>query len=224
MQYRAVIFDLFGTLVYSFSTQDHARQMEEMARLLGVSPKDFAEQWGATRRERETGRIAAIADNVRRVAEPLNARVTEDQVDSAVRWYTAFARAAFRPREDAVSTLRKIRNAGFSLISDCGPQAPGLWASSPLDGLVDVTVFSCLAGLKKPDPRIYREACRQLGVNPAECLYIGDGSSRELTGASVVGMTAVQVEAVPKGNSLVIDGESWSGKRIESLGEVLGLI
>ena len=94
----------------------------------------------------------------------------------------------------------------------------------PLASLVDVPVSSAVERVKKPDARIYRLACERLGVTPSQCLYVGDGGSHELTGAAKVGMTAVQVAAVPKDDTLIIDGESWPGKRIETLSEVLGLL
>ena len=46
----------------------------------------------------------------------------------------------------------------------------------------------------KPDPGIYLEACRLLGVAPAACLFVGDGNGRELDGAKGVGMEAVRIE------------------------------
>ena len=49
--------------------------------------------------------------------------------------------------------------------------------------------------LAKPDPRIYEMAVEGLGVAAEECLYVGDGTSNELTGASRVGMTAVLMRA-----------------------------
>jgi len=38
---------------------------------------------------------------------------------------------------------------------------------------------------------MYRLACTGLAVTPAECLYVGDGGSGELTGAAAVGMRPV---------------------------------
>ena len=44
----------------------------------------------------------------------------------------------------------------------------------------------------KPDPQIYRTTIEQLGVNPAETLYIGDGGDDELAGAERAGLRAAQ--------------------------------
>ena len=74
----------------------------------------------------------------------------------------------------------------------------------------------------KPDPGIYELACERLGVQPGNCLYIGDGSSRELTGASTVGMDAVLIR-VPNDTENG-DREDWQGTRISSVEEVLNLV
>ncbi len=79
--------------------------------------------------------------------------------------------------------------------------------------------------MKKPDPRIYRIATDQLGVEPETCLYIGDGSSGELTGAAQVGMHPILLN-LPENNpdAHQIDKEDWNGPAISSLSEVLMLV
>lgn len=54
------------------------------------------------------------------------------------------------------------------------------WARSPLAPYVSCTLFSCLTGLAKPDPRIDLAATRQLGVDPEDALYVGDVCRRTL--------------------------------------------
>ncbi len=48
--------------------------------------------------------------------------------------------------------------------------------------------------MKKPDPCIYEEAARRLGVAFNECVFVGDGGSNELAGAKAVGMKAIQAK------------------------------
>ncbi len=45
--------------------------------------------------------------------------------------------------------------------------------------------------MEKPSRRIYEIACERLKVQPQQCLYVGDGSSKELTGAASVGMLPI---------------------------------
>ena len=74
------------------------------------------------------------------------------------------------------------------MLSDSSPDVPPLYAETPLAEWVDASVFSCLVRLKKPDPDIYELVCKYLRVSPNQCVYVGDGGSRELSGAQAVGM------------------------------------
>jgi putative hydrolase of the HAD superfamily len=112
------------------------------------------------------------------------------------------------------------------LISDCSPETPAAWPATPFHGLFDVTVFSCVVSMKKPDPRIYRLATDKLGLEPRDCLYVGDGSSNELTGALKVGMHPVLISDPNESvDAHYIDREKgWLGPVIHSLKEVLELV
>ena len=115
-----------------------------------------------------------------------------------------------------------------ALISDCSAETPESWTDTPLESLMDVTAFSCVAGIKKPDPRIYHLACERLGVNPQDCIYVGDGSSRELTGASQVGMHAVLIsvayeEVFDSYDAYRREARDWKGPVISALSDVLAL-
>ena len=46
-------------------------------------------------------------------------------------------------------------------------------------------------GAAKPDPRIFREAARVLGVEPAACLHIGDDLALDVQGAREAGLSAL---------------------------------
>ena len=45
-----------------------------------------------------------------------------------------------------------------------------------------------MAVMVKPNSHIYQHACKNLGVAPSDCIFIGDGNSDELRGAAQVGM------------------------------------
>jgi putative hydrolase of the HAD superfamily len=132
------------------------------------------------------------------------------------------------PRAGAVELLTYLRAAGYriGLVSDCAAEIPMLWPQSTFAPLIEATVFSVETGARKPHQRNYRLICEQLGVAPERCLYIGDGGSRELTGATQFGMQAVLI-SVPYERHLVMereDAQQWQGPVVESLGEVLGLL
>jgi len=65
-------------------------------------------------------------------------------------------------------------------------------ARAAVHGLFDVVVESSKVGLRKPDPRFYRLACDQLGVEPAACVFLDD-LGINLKPAKAMGMTTIKV-------------------------------
>ena len=65
-------------------------------------------------------------------------------------------------------------------------------------------VLSSVFGHRKPDPHIYWEAARRIGVQPEKCAYVGDNPSRDVVGTRNAGfgmvillMNPVEVEKEP---------------------------
>lgn len=209
---RAVIFDLWNTLA-EWPDEVWSEVRPQVAARLGLTAEEFESRWyGELAEMRETGSTAeALA---RLAASPLD-------VEEIVEMRRSITRRGLVPVAGAVETIAELRERGFrlGLITVCSDDVPELWAETPFHGLFDVEVFSCSVGLRKPDPRIYELACEQLGVEPREAVFVGDGANDELAGAERVGMTAVGVES-PGGE--LPDG--WDGPRIRDLTQLLQLV
>ncbi|MEK6275304.1 MAG: HAD family hydrolase [Actinomycetota bacterium] len=216
MKYRAVIFDLWQTLV-PWNVDEANRFYDRMAEEVGAERGRFREVWHAGRPSRETG---PIADQLRSLFEELG---VEGDLDVLIDLRRDWAKRTLVPRPDALETLAELRRRGhrLGLISVCSQDVPDVWDETPFAGVLDETVFSCDVGISKPDPRIYEIACERLGVEAAECLFVGDGANDELPGAERVGMTAVQLRA--PGEELTEPGKAWSGASVEHLSEILEL-
>ena len=213
---RAAIFDLWGTLV-PYPTEAVERTAAAMAEVLRVPVDDFARAWGADFDRRVTG---ALADSLRRVSRTLGIEPRDETIAEAVARRTAMHEAHFLPRADAADALAGLRALGVAvgLLTDCSNELPPVWNASSLRALVDAAVFSCEEGTKKPDPRLYRLVAERLGVRPGECVYVGDGGSDELNGATAAGMCAVQLRT---GDTTQ---PAWDGPRISALGEIVGIV
>lgn len=225
-KYDAVIFDLFGTLVddVGHPEQNAARSRRvktEMADAVGVPQEDFVGLWDVTVSRRNSGDIPSTEAGLKFILQELGITVDTALVQDAVRIRTDYYRQALLPRDDAVETLEtlKARSYKVGLVSNCADPISVLWPTTPFNQHLDTAVLSCEVGLLKPNPQIYLLGCERLGVEPERCLYVGDGSSNELTGASEVGMDAVLIRT-PDDTE---DGkrQSWDGARVSSLGEVL---
>jgi putative hydrolase of the HAD superfamily len=228
MAYRAVIFDLFGTLIRNFSRREYRAVLDRMAALLGAPADEFARAWFDTFPERNLGLATTAEGDIRRVCRRLNVFPSAAHLAAAARLRIDLTRRYLVPREGALEVLGALRARGLrlGLITDCTAEAPLLWPKSPLAPLFDAAVFSCIEHVKKPDPAIYRIACERLGVTPRECLYVGDGSSRELTGARQAGMRPIHLR--PPGEDAEdvhrVDVDTWSGEAVRALTEVLALV
>jgi len=220
----AVVFDFFGTLTRSVR---RGPQHAEIARALGCDPDIVSGVLNRTFRTRARGVFGSAEATLRWVTEQAGGHPQQAQLQAAMPARIDAMRADTRLREDAVSVLTALKERGLAtaLISDCTHELPAFLPGLPVAGLLDACVFSVELGVCKPDARIYLAACDQLGVRPEECLYIGDGGSRELTGAEAVGMTAVRLAASDLGDHLVFDADTaFAGPTITTLTEVLTLV
>ena len=100
---------------------------------------------------------------------------------------------------------------------------PAVWPETAFAGLFDAEVFSCVCGHMKPDAEIYLLCARELGVEPTECLFVGDGANDELAGAQRVGMQAILIHRAGE-EPLWDEVRAWAGPRITSVPEILELV
>ena len=228
-RYRAVVFDLWGTLVDEVShpeeKQRKYRQVTcKMADLLGVDSEAFARAWSRGAIRRIAGAFSSTEEELLHISGVLGVEPSEDRVKASATVRNEFIRGALSPRPGTVETLSTLREAGYrvGLVSNCGDEVSRLWGSTPLAQLFDAVVLSFEVRITKPDVRIYETAARRLGVSAGECLYVGDGSDGELMDASKAGMTAVLMRAP---HDLEDRGrEDWDGVRVTGIHDVLTLL
>jgi HAD superfamily hydrolase (TIGR01509 family) len=84
--------------------------------------------------------------------------------------------AGWIPYPDTEPTLRALRDRGvkIGIVSNHAYDLRPFFAAKHLDGYIGAYAFSYEVGAPKPDPRIFVEACRRLGVREAETLMVGD--------------------------------------------------
>lgn len=229
MKYKAVIFDLFGTLVNLYVGPRYQAMFERVAEILNISPQEMRRYWQKSLYDRSIGVIPDNRAAFRAMLGELGKPVTDSQIDQAIQVRLDYTARALAPRTETVKTIKAIRGAGLktALVSDCTSEVPDVWSDTAFTGLFDVTLFSCSVGVKKPDPRIYRMALDQLGMKAEDCLYVGDGSSNELSGARAVGLKAVLIRD-PDEIVETVDPDTreddWDGERIGRLSELLPML
>ena len=198
--------------------------MSELAATLGVRIEDFKRVWFDPSHRRSVGELRPMSATLAYLCGTINAGVSKEQLECAAAVRLEYIRRSLIPRDGVLETLSRLRDAGIKtgLISNCNSDTSDLWSSTPFADRFDAVLLSCDVGMRKPDPGIYAMACNRLGVEPSDCLFVGDGGSDELTGATNVGMDAVLIRAPDDTENG--DREDWRGARISSLDEVLGLL
>jgi putative hydrolase of the HAD superfamily len=116
-------------------------------------------------------------------------------------WFQALWRRFGEPEvwrlyDDVEETLRELRRRGLRLgiVSNWDSRLRGIAEGKGLLALVDVLVISAEAGVRKPDPGIFRAACGKLDVRPEDAIHVGDLADEDVAGARAAGLRAALIE------------------------------
>ncbi|WP_060887188.1 HAD family hydrolase [Streptomyces caniscabiei] len=227
MPYAAVIFDFYGTLTPSIPAEVWVEQTARSAPPLGIPAPIWCQAFDESFPERIVGALGGVEDTLRILARRCGVEPDPVALSAACAARRSAQSELYALRPDTLPTLRTLRGLGLPIgvLSDCSVELAEFWGSLPLAGLVDGVVLSCEAGLRKPDPELFRLAASSLGVESEDCLYIGDGGSHELSGAAACGMTAVMLRAADwADNDVVMRENDWAGLWIPSLSLVPSLL
>lgn len=198
-----------------------------MARRLGVEPEQWLDLMARTFYMRASGRLGDPVDVLHGLATICGARPSRQTVRSVRRERVTTVAADGPLRPDAAPVLAALRRAGLqtALVSDCWYELPELLPELPVFPLFDARIYSVRVGRCKPHPALFLAACDRLGLSPAECLYVGDGGSQELSGAAAVGMGAIRLAAPDLAGHLTFRPDrSFRGPSVGSLRELLPLV
>ncbi|HEX5188330.1 MAG TPA: HAD-IA family hydrolase [Streptosporangiaceae bacterium] len=227
MPFTAVIFDFFATLTPSTPEHVWAEHTARSAAPLGLDPSDWRQALDDSWAERATGVLGDLPATFRELARRHGAEPGERALAAACAARRAAQHELFRFRPDALAVLEQVRARGFRLgvLSDCTIELADAWQRLPVAALVDARVLSCEQGRRKPDPVLFTTIARELGVAPADCLYVGDGGGGELSGASACGMHAVMLRADDWHTSVAHSREDdWAGPWVRTLSAVLSVL
>ena len=175
-RYRAVVFDLWGTLVDELTYPEanrlvYRQKVDETADLLGLDRDAFADAWSAGAAGRLVGAFSTEGALLH-ICRELGVEPDASRLRAGVEVRFEYVRDALSPRPGTVETLATLRDLGYrvGLISNCSEEVSALWGSTPFAPLMDTAVLSYDVRLAKPDPKIYEMAVEGLGVAAEECL------------------------------------------------------
>lgn len=214
---RAVVFDLFGTLVDAPTREDRAHAAARISAVAQVPPavaeRVLADSWA----ERHDGRLPTT--------EALGAHLWErcgrtGPVPAELPALLARLAAPRLAADPAVlSVIDGLRRGGtrIGVLSDASADIADAWPRTALAGLADTAVFSCRAGAVKPAAALYAAVLTDLGAEPAAALFCGDGGGDELRGAEAAGMRAVRVERRGGAGTMAFGERPWPGPSLQGV-------
>lgn len=181
---RAVLFDFSGTLFHIESAEaavrgalgaeltGHAPELERLGAINGSGqPADLPEHLAQVWAERD---LSAEAHRAAYSGSARHAGLSEQQ--AGLLYARGVSPVAWTPYPDTVEVLRRLRAARIptAVVSNIGWDPRPVFARWGVADLFAALVLSYERGVIKPDPRIFRLACRELGVAPSDALMVGD--------------------------------------------------
>lgn len=109
----------------------------------------------------------------------------------------AFERVYFE-RDDVISLVASLKDKGYklALLSNTEKPMVDCFRRRNYD-FFDLTVFSCMEGVIKPDRKIYELTLNKLRINPHEAIFIDD-KEENIIAAKAMGINAILFETPEK--------------------------
>ena len=217
---RAVIFDMFETLITHFESPLYFGV--QMAADAGIPEADFQAVWRPAEDDRTLGKLTLeeLLERVLKENQCYSPKLLQKLADKR----RVTKEECFRHLHGEILPMLealKEQEIKIGLVSNCFSEEAEVIRRSALFPFFDAACLSCEQGLKKPDPEIFRLCMDKLNVAPGECIYVGDGGSRELEAARELGMKPVQAVWYLKKDSLQPAGRMPEFVQAETPMEVL---
>ncbi|MCE9583936.1 MAG: HAD family hydrolase [Planctomycetes bacterium] len=196
---KAVFFDAAGTLIRP--APSYGAVYSRVTALFGMRipakffeaelPRAFRAVDWPLRTNSET-EMRLWQDVTRKMYEALPADLPFLEWYGAI--YNAFGRAdAWAVEPGAAETLKELRHLGLrtAVVSNWDERLLPVLDGLGLAPQIDRVFVAAQVGWRKPAPDIFRHACRQLDIEPAEALHIGDSASEDVAAARASGLVAL---------------------------------
>jgi HAD superfamily hydrolase (TIGR01509 family) len=203
--FDAVLFDFGDTLFYRAGGP---ARLVELAAAAGVdvSHADAQALWAQVQRSARTPESLATGRDLSREAhdrEWLRLYAAFDELGpgiGAAMYEHEMGPGGWLPFTDTRLTLEALRERGVKVgvVSNAGWDVRIQFVAAGIDELVDVYTLSYEVGVIKPDPELFLRPCKDLGVEPARALMVGD-TARPDGGAVAAGIATYLLPLAPPG-------------------------
>jgi 2-haloalkanoic acid dehalogenase type II len=209
-RFDLLVFDLGSTLIYFDGDWPGvlARANAELARYLqGVGLalpeeaflREFRSRLESYYAERDTEFIEYTTAYVLRtlLAEFGYPEISEALLQSALKAMYAVTQSFWQPEADAIPTLAALREQGYRLaiLSNAADDADvqTLVDKAQIRPYFETILTSAEAGIRKPNPRIFRMVLEPLGIPAGRAAMIGDTLGADILGAENAGLYGIWI-------------------------------
>ncbi len=211
MDFKAVIFDLDGVLV--FTDKYHFMAWKQIASELGIdfSEKDNDRLRGVSRAES----LDIILEKYE--GKELSASKKEELLERKNNIYREYLKemSPSDVSDDVRDTLHKLRDKGFKLaVGSSSKNTAFILEKTALTDAFDAVSDGTMITRSKPDPEVFLRAAELLGKEPLECLVIEDADAG-IDAAIAAGMHSAAVGAARASHRAEAE--------LESIAEILKL-
>lgn len=123
--------------------------------------------------------------------------LTDSILQDAVKAMYEYTESWWKIEPDTHETLTKLKNMGYrmGLISNASnsPDLNRLVDNHDLRKYFEVVVISADEGIRKPDPAIFKNTLKRMGVQPENAVMVGDTLPADILGAHQMGMKSIWI-------------------------------
>ena len=191
MQYKAIIFDLDGVLV--FTDKYHYLAWKRLADKLGIefTEKDNDRLRGVSREES----LEIILEKYK--GEPITPEKKKEYLEEKNNTYRESLGEMNRDdvSDEVRQTLKKLKDAGYRLaIGSSSKNTAYILERCELTDCFEAVADGTMITRSKPDPEVFLKAAELLSENPADCLVVEDADAG-VTAAHAAGMDVAAIGA-----------------------------
>jgi putative hydrolase of the HAD superfamily len=222
VSFKAVIFDLYWTLLYEEETGLMDRAVALVAKA-GADPEEWHKAWHQTLEPSWRNEVSLLG-RARDSLKCAGAQVCDGELAEELAGLMA-ARSTPRLYGDVRESLAKVKEMGYTmgLISNISSHRAGWLREIELTPFFDMMALSCELGVAKPARAIYLAAAEGLGVKPEECVFVDDVPPY-VQAARNLGMATVRINRFGSDDiyrEYYDDLDFEADLRIEGLGELV---
>lgn len=193
--YKAIIFDLDGTLFDHFGAVDKSFEKLYSANDIfkGMRIEDFLrlnktllEKYFILYKENQISWEEHRIQRVKSLYSHFNVSLSDEEARQKFAEYLQIYESCWQPLDNAPELLEKLKSEGYKLgliTNGKKEQQIQKMQAIEIDKLFDSVVISSEFDFAKPDGRIFEQALNELNVKSNEALYAGDSIRSDICGA-----------------------------------------